>query len=116
MREWLVKPALSRIVDDLMIDLRWNALENNSRQNDTVVDAFSHQRNGLVHVIRKGAEPGQPIIVIFECVKGQGVGQFVCGLDSAVLVQGHQIPAKLMALDFILVLLFEKVVIELIRR
>ena len=78
--------------------------------------AFAHQRNILLHQERKRAEPGDPILIILDRFKPEPLSQFVQGLGTTALIDGHQVRAEPGFLDIVLEVLFEKVIVELICR
>src|SRR5438874_12364242 len=78
----LVVAALGGIRDDLLINLRRKALHDDSWMYHALLDSLAHERNGLVHVLREGMKPGNPVLIILHVLKTQGVGQIKAGLDS----------------------------------
>src|SRR6185437_14491720 len=109
-----IEAALRGVRDNLLINLRWQALHDDLGMNHAFFYAFAHQGYGLIHESREGAHARDPVLVVLFGFKAERVRELILSLNSTTLVQGNQKLTKLVALYCAFVILLEKIVVKLV--
>ena len=112
--EGRVERALLRCVDDLQRELRRQALHDRARLRASFADGFVEQRDVLVYQRSHPLQTLDPILIIFDRLKGQYLGCLGEGLDAAHMVDLVKPGLEGVGRETLLVFAREQVVVELL--
>src|SRR5262249_54414041 len=89
--------ALFRLLDDLLVELRDDAIHDDARVNALLADALAHHLDRLIDVRAHLPDARGPVLVIGRAGEAELVGELVRGLDAVDVIDRKEVEAERMA-------------------